>query len=50
MERRDKGKFKYHSYYYITIYDGRVFQTSIYTTNIPGGHHQLERPEWLNTD
>ena len=49
MERYDKHMYKYYSYYYVELVDGRVFQIGPYTTNIPGGHHQLKRPEWLNT-
>ena len=48
MERYDQGTFKYYSYYLITMADERVFQSRPYTSDIPGGHHQLKRPDWLS--
>ncbi len=48
MERYEHGTFKYYSYYFITMVDGRVFQSRPYTSDIPGGHHQLKRPDWLS--
>ena len=41
MERFDQGKYKYYSYYLVSMDDGRVFQSGPYITDIPGGHHQI---------
>jgi hypothetical protein len=41
MGRYDQGTYKYYSYYFISMEDGRVFQSGPYTTDIPEGHHQV---------
>ena len=41
MERFDQEKYKYYSYYLVSMDDGRIFQSGPYKDNIPGGHHQI---------